>query len=267
MDRSDVSASEWLIRHFWGRVMTLAGNQNTYENKSIAAWYGKFDVLFPAEKAIFDLVLASKPEVDMVDLGIGGGRTTRHLAQRCKSYIGFDYSAAMVEEARRATGESHTLFQADARDLRFVPDNSADLVLFSFNGIDYVAHEDRLKILREIHRICRPGAFFAFSAHNLGAIKQEFGLKGGRIKGLPRFVMTRIFNFPLSIRAKGDYALLNDGAHRFKLRTYYVRVKEQIRQLADANFHSIRLFGFYSGQEMDGEAIQEVFPYYLAIAS
>lgn len=57
----------------------------------------------------------------------------------------------------------------DARDLSTFSDQSFDLVWFSFNGIDYVNHIDRLTILQEIYRVTKPGAILYFLATTCGA--------------------------------------------------------------------------------------------------
>jgi ubiquinone/menaquinone biosynthesis C-methylase UbiE len=239
-------------------------NLATYERGNIAAWYGKLDGLFAAERVIAELVVT--PATDMVDVGIGGGRTTKHLAHRCRSYLGFDYAASMVTEARRTCAPGLNIIQADATDMRDIPDASADFVLFSFNGIDSVSPAARLRILRECRRICRPGAYFAFSSHNLTTVPREFARKPG-LKGLARWLLIQALNFPLGVRIRADFAVLNDGVHRFGLKLYYVKPKAQIAQLVAAGFSSPRLFDFNSGIEIVDEEVGCPFPYYLCVAA
>jgi SAM-dependent methyltransferase len=241
-------------------------NLTTYKDRSVVGYYAKLEGLFPPEEAIFQLVSSDLGEVDMLDIGVGAGRTTLQLAGRCRSYVGLDYSATMVEQARTASGGKHSILHADARDMKEVASESADFVLFSFNGIDYVSHADRLKILREIRRICRPGAWFAFSTHNLAGGRKEFGWSGGGLKGLVKYLLKQLLNFPLPLRLRGDYAILNDGWHRFRLRTYYVQPKEQLRQLADVGFKSVRVFEGASGRELAADDPQDAHAYYLCRA-
>ena len=51
------------------------------------------------------------------------------------------------------------MVQADARNLSRFGDGKFALVLFSFNGIDGVGRADRYRILREFHRVVRPGGW------------------------------------------------------------------------------------------------------------
>ena len=55
----------------------------------------------------------------------------------------------------------------DARSMKEYRDGQFAFVIFSFNGIDSVPPEDRLAILKECHRVLRPGGLFAFSTHNI----------------------------------------------------------------------------------------------------
>jgi ubiquinone/menaquinone biosynthesis C-methylase UbiE len=238
-------------------------NLTTYERRDVASWYGSLDSLFPAERVIAELVLT--PDTDMVDLGVGGGRTTKQLAARCGSYIGLDYATAMVEEARRTCAPGTHIIRADATRMHQIADASADFVLFSFNGIDYVPHAERMKILHEVRRICRPGARFAFSSHNLLAAPKAFLPARPSPKAVAKAIAQQALNFPLGLKAQRPHALLNDGAHRFGLLTYYVRPTEQFQQLAEAGFNSIKMFAFYTGQAV-GADTTDGFPYYLCVA-
>ena len=55
----------------------------------------------------------------------------------------------------------------DARNLSSLADAAFALVVFSRNGIDGVAYEDRARVLNEFNRVLRPGGLLAYSTHNL----------------------------------------------------------------------------------------------------
>jgi ubiquinone/menaquinone biosynthesis C-methylase UbiE len=243
----------------------LQVNLTTYESPSIVRHYSRLQHLFPAEQTIFDLVRTVHPDPDMLDIGVGTGRTTLNLAPECRSYVGLDYSEAMVAEGRKACDNRYSIIHADARDMHQIGGESCDFVLFSFNGLDYVSHQDRLDILTEIRRVCRPGAFFAFSTHNIRAVKPYFDIQASSPKALVKSLLKHALNFPVEAKLKQPHVILNDGAHRFRLRTYYISPEEQVEQLKTAGFGEVRAFGLNSGTEI-GLTDSELFPYFLCVA-
>ncbi len=208
--------------------------------------------LFPAERTILDLLKAEVAAAHVLDIGIGTGRTTGHLARRSAGYIGVDYSPEMIERARARFPEE-TLRVMDARDLSVFPEGRFDIVVFSYNGIDYVDHNDRLKILGQIHRVLRPGGIFMFSAHRLGVdIPPASDLGNLKMSLNPARTAQSMFRYVQGIRNAGrvkpgerreaDYALLNDPAQQYQLLTYYISPSAQKRQLEVLGFQGIRAF-------------------------
>ena len=131
-------------------------NATTYAAADIVRYYSQLNRLQPAEAALLERLRHLLPGMKMLDVGVGGGRTTRHFAPLAQHYIGIDYSPEMVAACQQRFGEfgdSISFEICDARGLRQFDDNSFDFILFSFNGIDYVSHEDRLKIFQEIKRV------------------------------------------------------------------------------------------------------------------
>lgn len=155
-------------------------NQNVFGGSAVARGYATQSHLQPAEETILRLLLPHLPAARMLDLGVGGGRTTLHFAKWVREYVGTDYAAAMITECeqRFAGYPNHISFQAgDARAMPEFATGSFDFVLFSFNGIDCVSHEDRLQILKEIRRVGKPGGYFCFSSHNLNWAANLFELR------------------------------------------------------------------------------------------
>lgn len=106
---------------------------------------------------------------DVLDLGVGGGRTTDLLLPMAASYVGIDVSREMVGLARSRFPEA-TLQVGDASDLNGLPSGHFDLVVFSFNGLDAVDHERRLQALAEMRRVVAPGGRVLFSSLNLDGV-------------------------------------------------------------------------------------------------
>lgn len=236
-------------------------NYKTYTTSSIVWHYTQLTKLQPAEKTIFDLLQSRLPAMKMLDIGIGGGRTTQHFAPIAGEYTGIDYSAAMIDSCQQRFANSAiamTLQVGDARDMQQFADDSFDFVLFSFNGIDYASPSDRLQILQEINRVGKPGGYFFFSSHNLQGIIPEFSYKNklgwNPLKSYVNLVMVgllKLFNLGITREElrDADYLLIKDESHNFRLQTYYIRPQAQIEQLA-IDFHDVAIYSWQSGLQI-----------------
>ncbi|MGF1479545.1 MAG: class I SAM-dependent methyltransferase [Cyanophyceae cyanobacterium] len=254
-------------------------NKKTYQSASIVRYYTQLKRLQPAEQAILARFKEQLPCLKMLDIGVGGGRTTHHFAPLVRDYTGIDYSAEMVAACQQRFSPSPysmTLEVGDARNMKQFADNTFDFVLFSFNGIDYVSHGDRLQILREIHRVGKPGGYFFFSSHNLQGIAQEFGyrtkIRLNPFKSYVNLVMLallKLFN-PAISRDRletADYLIIKDEPHNFRLLNYYIRPTAQINQLA-LNFNSIEVYSWQSGRRLDINELStntDMWLYYLCV--
>ncbi len=169
-------------------------NKKVYKKKRIVEIYSKHTELQKPEETIFNLLKNELPKMKMLDIGVGGGRTTLHFAKMVKEYVGIDFSKEMIDVCRKRFADyfGDISFKVyDARNLDIFKDNSFDLILFSFNGIDYVNQAERLKILAGIRRILKPNGYFCFSPHNLQSIHKLFDLKEQMIFqfGLPKKII------------------------------------------------------------------------------
>jgi len=139
-------------------------NLGIYRAPEIVAHYAGLSYLTAAERLLFETHI--KPGAALLDLGVGGGRTTPYLSSVASTYVGVDYSEEMVRVCRT----KYPLLQfevADASDLSAFASGSFDAIVFSFNGIDYlVPDEKRHQCLRECHRLLKPGGTLIFSSHN-----------------------------------------------------------------------------------------------------
>ena len=163
----------------------------------------------------------------------------------------------------------------DARNLSQFADNSFDLILFSFNGIDYISHEDRLKVLQEINRVGKSGGYFFFSSHNLQAIEKSFNWQSNLSLNpfktyidLVMFAFLRGLNSGISYQTikENNSAILRDESHNFRLTTYYIRASEQIKQL-EPIFNDIKVYSWKNGVELttnhDRISCSDMWFYYL----
>jgi SAM-dependent methyltransferase len=222
-------------------------NRQEYERKSAVDVYVPMGHLLPEEQVIFSKVAREMPNARVLEIGIGAGRTIAALKGLFASFVGIDYSHAMLEAARRAHPEAD-LRWADARDLAEFADASFDFVYFAMNGIDSLSHSDRLRVLSAAHRVLREGGLFGFSSHNLDwrdshpmrVPPPAFSLRHPlhNLRELKRFVL-ELLNFRKlkHLETRGDgYAIINDRAHYYSLLLYHVTRKQQLAQLRDAGF-------------------------------
>lgn len=253
-------------------------NKNVYKKKRIVEIYSKQTELQKPEKTIFNLLKNDLPKMKMLDVGVGGGRTTLHLAKLVDEYIGIDSSEEMIEVCRKRFAdypEKVSFRLCDVRNLAEFGDNQFDFILFSFNGIDYISHAERLKVLEDFRRILKPKGYFCFSSHNLQSIHKLFDFKEQKIfqigfpKQIIRWALLRfIYNNKVPIRKLKDkgFAIFNDGAERFGLQSYYIKPSEQIKQL-QPYFSNVQIFFLKNGNQVVNfnnlKSIKDDWLYYL----
>ncbi|MEA5508664.1 class I SAM-dependent methyltransferase [Crocosphaera sp. UHCC 0190] len=254
-------------------------NQTTYQSSHIVNYYAQLSQLQPAEATILNLLKGQLSSMKMLDIGVGGGRTTKYFARLVKQYIGIDYSAEMIAACQqRFSNDSSILLEVgDARDLSRFNDNYFDFILFSFNGIDYISHTERLQVFQEISRVGKTRGYFLFSTHNLQGIEREFNWRKrlninpiSTYVNLVMFGFLRFFNSSLTYQQlqNSPYAIIRDESHNFRLKTYYIRPIEQIKQLQTV-FSDIKVYSWKTGQEImnqqDLDSNIDMWLYYLCL--
>ena len=183
-------------------------NLAVYNAPEVTGHYAALDYLSACEKKLFDAYL--RPGADILDLGVGGGRTTGYLSAIARRYVGVDYAPDMIEVCR-VKYPSLDFRTADAIDLSIFPDGSFDAVVFSFNGIDYIVpNTGRERCLQECHRVLRTGGTLVFSSHNPRAVfvrplwnQQRVRTFAERLVGHQSIWLT-----PLTVAATGAKAIL-----------------------------------------------------------
>jgi len=216
-------------------------NKQFYERPDIAEAYSHDVSLWPEEQFIFQFAAEHIRDRNVPDIGCGGGRTTRTLRQETRYYVGLDYSEKMIELCRR-TWPDLTFVHGDASDMHMFAADQFDFVLFSFNGIDCISHNNRLKALREIYRVLKPGGVFAFSSHNRDdrRIVTAIDIRDFSIKNNLQYLRSYIRVRKLQERRK-TYAILSDPIAGFGCLSYYIRKGDQVKQLTEAGFQDIRI--------------------------
>jgi SAM-dependent methyltransferase len=101
----------------------------------------------------------------VLEVGVGGGRLAPIMQLLTAAYVAIDYTPAMVDLCHRLHPDVDARL-GDVRDLCAFSDASFDLVVFTFNGLDAIDHDDRAVALKEMRRVLRPGGYLVFSSHN-----------------------------------------------------------------------------------------------------
>jgi SAM-dependent methyltransferase len=241
----------------------MDSNQQLFD--SVADSYTNLS-LMPAERAVLQSLRERIAEVEMLDLGIGAGRTSYTFASLVRRYVGIDYSPRMIELARGLIGESERveLRLGDARELSDAG-GPFDLALFSFNGIDAMDHEDRLRTLASVRASLKPDGLFLFSSHSLNTL--PIPLRQGREQGAKRSLLrdayamvdgaryayrasrsNREIDLPQARRV--GHTVIRDMAHGFGLEAYYVDPAAQLEQLTAAGLELVTAYDT-AGHEVD----------------
>ncbi len=139
-------------------------NLQVYNRPDVAAHYAVLDYLTPCEQYLFELYV--KPGGAVLDVGVGGGRTTPYLSHRASRYVGVDYASEMIRACRKKYPGLEFL-EAEASDLSALAACSFDAVVCAFNGLDYVIPDEaRTRCFKECLRVLKPDGALLFSSHN-----------------------------------------------------------------------------------------------------
>lgn len=218
-----------------------ARNRRVFGAAGTVERYAARKDLFPAERAILARLRGELRGLRMLDLGVGGGRTTPHFAPAAAGYLGVDYAPAMVEACRRRFHgrlPAEAFAVADARALPAEWTGAFGFILFSYNGIDFLDHGERLAALSEIARVAAPGAWLAFSSHNLNALEHPWrrSAAGRALAGALAAAWCRLANPGFRAVLAAGRGMLRDTGNRGRARNYYLRPEEQAAQAERAGF-------------------------------
>jgi len=257
-----------VIRQFLHLMFASEGNQTIFESsdevKRFTNMQYHMEYLRAPEVTVLNELREKLLDMKMLDIGVGAGRTTGHFACLAKEYVGIDYSPSMIAATQKRFQNypiKISLLTMDARNMTFFPDGYFDFVLFSWCGIDYVSHEDRLKILSEIRRLLRKGGFFFFSTHNLNYFKRVCSVRlsgrfGDILWRLSFLLTNRLLNkeawMILRDSSKNpQYLIINEPEPpHYTLKAYMITPVEQFKQLNAAGFARIRAYSKADGTEM-----------------
>lgn len=161
----------FILRNYGTRVSAQPHTEKIFEHynsPAVAAGYGRQGYITPCERLLFSTYI--KPGMAILDIGVGGGRTSEYLARNASRYVGIDYASEMVRICREKYPQWEYL-ENSATDLSPFLSGSFDVIVMSYNMLDdLVPDESRWRCLRECHRVLRENGLLIFSSHNPRAI-------------------------------------------------------------------------------------------------
>ena len=243
-----------------------SANHSYYNSSATAEYFGTFKKdLFKAEAVILDSLREEIRDRPILEIGIGGGRITEHLRLFSADYTGVDYSEKMIAFCRQKF-TNLPLFVCDARNMSCFGAERFSTVIFGYNGIDdEVDSNDRLLILREIHRVLKHNGLFIFSSHNLDwesiptCFREGLSFRGGVFKSI-KSNLVRLWVYASGIanwcririlHKKQAIFLEYEASPGVALPVYYISQPAQISQLQSAGFREVKAIS------ADGESLDD----------
>ena len=182
-------------------------------------------------------------KIKILDLGCGGGRTTKVLYDLGFDVLGIDIAQNLIKELNKNYPEvSANVGDASNLDLK---DKSYDIVLFSHNSLDYLYPQtQRTKTLKEINRVLKDDGYFIYSSHTINFLPYNFTLL--------KTIINNFFQF-LTNPGKGYYIeKMQDGSNVI---THYSNTKAIKEELKKAGFLLVRS----SKQLIDEQSLTKTF--------
>ena len=243
-------------------------NLRTMRSASAVLSYSFDETLQPRERAALDSVANEFRGEAILDLGVGAGRTVKPLLAVSHHYLGIDYSPEMIAVCQQRYPEQKFVL-GDARNLSSIATSSIGLVMFSCNGISMVGHEDRLQIIRETHRVLRPGGAFVLTTYNRNCADHAAGFQfpDFELSANPARLLVRTARFVRATAQRAynwrrhkrhtlrtaTYSVINDVWHDYGVMLYYITLENQRRQLEACGFLPDAVAFDHAGQIIAGE--------------
>ncbi|HEY1998028.1 class I SAM-dependent methyltransferase [Paraburkholderia sp.] len=223
----------------------------------------------PGERAAIEWVAARCRDQPILDIGVGAGRTVPMLKALSSDYTAVDYTEKLLELCR-GRFPNIDLRWMDARDMSSLPSNHYAFVQFSWNGIDCVDYEGRMRILQEMRRVTRPGGLILFSSHN----REGPGYREPLSRILPVFTYNPVklawrswrtlrrlpiasFNYLRHARLTRDfdgYSIATAAAHNFGIVIVYTTLAHERRQIKELGLELEAVFGSTDAQRIPNDA-------------
>ncbi|HVG22230.1 MAG TPA: class I SAM-dependent methyltransferase [Blastocatellia bacterium] len=257
--------------------MTNDPNKTYYESAGVPEKYAESTSLFEAEEEIFASLREELRGKAILDIGVGAGRTTAHLMDISKNYVGIDYSEKMIRLCGERFADA-TLMVCDARDMSVFDDEQFAAVFCCYNGIDEVPPPDRIMILKEVNRVLKKEGVFVFSSHNLDWEAVPFYSFGGlsfspnpirmirdntnRLRAYAAGLITRLRS--MNNDSGCAVVLEHEKLTGMILPTYYISKEAQVRQLLEVGFCKVEAIDSRGTVIGSQKPVSDAWLYYVA---
>lgn len=146
-------------------------NNSKWNNQKIIKWYISRKHIQNGEKKILELVDFLNIKT-MLDIGVGGGRTSMYFLNLVESYLGIDIVPDFIDTLQKKYSQKQfkCMNVLDIINL----EKTYDFILFSHNGIDnLLTLEEYTKALDNMYKVCNKNGYVCFSSHNIWKINQN----------------------------------------------------------------------------------------------
>jgi SAM-dependent methyltransferase len=227
---------------------------DTFFDRHYLATYGPLQPDEQSEaEALGAVSLAGcEPGALILDLPCGYGRHSIPLARAGYRVLGADRSPTMLAEAGRKLGgprdQDPALVRADYRAMPF-REGTFDAALNLFTALGYLGDEGDRGVMREFHRVLRPGARLVIETAHRDRFVRIYQERGWHPLPEGAFLIEERHFDPVEGVAWATHTLLRSGqpsdARSSTHRVY--TATEWVRMLRDAGFGDIEAYGDLEG--------------------
>lgn len=217
-----------------------------YSRKHVIDAYTQETKIWPSEKMIFNKYFSKLGII--LDIGCGAGRTSFELAKMGHKVIGIDLSQPLIDAAKKRLLQekvSVTFKVMNALKIDF-PNNYFDGAIFSYNGIGFIPRkEGKLKLLKEVYRVLKPGSYFFFNTHNIWSLNRYSPI---HMKNFLRITFAKLFH--LNIREK-EYGEKYDDTLRSESPYIDIKTRSTMTDLIKKSGFELAYFNSKRGIEQN----------------